>query len=104
MSQRDEWRERARCATYPDPTLWDHTPARGYTIVDKGEIVMAKALCNRCPVIAQCLNDATEDGDVWTIRGGMTPAERYKAGLHPDWHALRWHTGNPKRVRRRSNP
>lgn len=31
----------------------------------------AAALCAGCPVAAQCLNDAVESGERWTVRGGL---------------------------------
>jgi hypothetical protein len=101
MPKAPDWRDDARCATYPEPHIWDYSPAHYSGPPDQGEVALAVALCRRCPVAAQCLADAVRTEDVWTIRGGMIPAERYRAGLHPDWTSLR-HYGRPV-VRRRLN-
>ncbi|AGM12321.1 WhiB family transcription factor [Mycobacterium phage Skinny] len=36
----------------------------------------AKAVCDRCPVVAQCLNQAMEDNEEYGVWGGKNPAER----------------------------
>ncbi|MCX5209715.1 WhiB family transcriptional regulator [Kitasatospora sp. NBC_00240] len=71
----------ARCAEVPDPDIF--YPA-GYTASHKWQVADAKAICNNCPIKAQCLEDALEaEGAAeiprrFGIHGGMTPAERHK--------------------------
>jgi WhiB family redox-sensing transcriptional regulator len=36
----------------------------------------AKAICRRCPVVAQCLQFALETGEPYGVWGGKTPEER----------------------------
>ena len=36
----------------------------------------AKAVCNKCPIITECLNWALVTGDQHGVLGGMTPQER----------------------------
>lgn len=69
------WTPRAACAGH-DPAMWDMgapsdvpNPA-------------ALAICQSCPVVGECLQDAlqyegrTRSEDRATIRGGLTPVER----------------------------
>jgi WhiB family redox-sensing transcriptional regulator len=64
-----EWRWDAVCATV-DPDLW--FPETGKSTRDP------KALCRRCPVTAECLQDALDHNDRYGIRGGLSPNERHK--------------------------
>lgn len=63
------WTERALCTKY-DPRLWD-----GET---KFDTARAKQICALCPmdVKNECLREALQADEKWTIRGGMTPEER----------------------------
>lgn len=36
----------------------------------------AKAVCRKCPVIAECLNFAMDTDDRWAVMGGTSPADR----------------------------
>ena len=36
----------------------------------------AKAVCRRCPIIAECLEWAIASDDRFSVLGGMTPSER----------------------------
>ena len=68
------WAERAPCAQ-ADPEAW---------FPDKGQrelTQLAKRICARCPVRAQCLEYALAGADTWGgiatgIWGGTTPQER----------------------------
>lgn len=62
-----EWTERALCTKY-DPRLWD-----GET---KFDVARAKQICAICPVRNDCLAEALEMAEPWTVRGGMTAEER----------------------------
>lgn len=44
-------------------------------------IAAMKRICAECPVSAQCLDDCRETPDDHFVRGGMTPAERDRAGF-----------------------
>lgn len=48
---------------YPNPGDWD-------------AIAEAKAVCDGCPVVVQCLQYAYEVDDRWAVLGGMTPLDR----------------------------
>ncbi|MGK3107920.1 WhiB family transcriptional regulator [Streptomyces sp. WAC05858] len=69
------WEKAALCAT-ADPDVFSPDDYRGETVQE------AKAICDRCPVRAQCLAAAmAEEGKApaamrGSIRGGHTPAER----------------------------
>lgn len=41
-----------------------------------GSADKALAYCERCPVTVQCLFAAFEEGDKWSVRGGMTANAR----------------------------
>lgn len=42
----------------------------------KSKVAKAKAICATCPVSAQCLDLALQNGDEFGIFGGLTPSER----------------------------
>lgn len=72
MSTQD-WRARARCAGV-DPELFFPTAAPGTARYEE-EVAAAKAVCQVCPVRAECLSfalKALEHG----VAGGLDVAER----------------------------
>lgn len=67
-----EWREQAACRD-EDPELFfpiGHGPAA------QAQIVEAKAVCARCPVVRECLAWALETGQDAGVWGGLTEEER----------------------------
>ncbi|WP_151485117.1 WhiB family transcriptional regulator [Streptomyces albicerus] len=66
------WRERAACLRV-DPDLFFPIGNSGLT---HEQIDEAKAVCGRCPVMAQCLNWAVQAGHVEGVWGGTTESER----------------------------
>ena len=74
------WMDQAPCK---DMDLSEHDPfdpptgGRYQSVVDE-----ALAICARCPVVDECLDDALRMGDVWGVKGGKTGPER-DAILHP---------------------
>jgi len=65
-----EWYERALCAEV-DGDLW-FPEAGGIS----NETAQAKAICERCPVKVECLEDALVGNVGYGIWGGLTPVER----------------------------
>lgn len=65
-----DWTIDALC-TQSDPDAWfpDHT---GTT----AESRMVKAICQQCPVVAECLQVAIDNHEIHGIWGGLTPMER----------------------------
>lgn len=63
-----DWRQRAACRDAADPELWFST-----AFYPQQE---AKAICQQCPAVAECLEDGLAAEDTWSIRGGLTPDER----------------------------
>jgi WhiB family transcriptional regulator, redox-sensing transcriptional regulator len=68
------WAERALCAQ-ADPGAW--FPGKS----QRGLTQLAKRICARCPVRAQCLEYALSGADTWGgiatgIWGGTTPRQR----------------------------
>jgi WhiB family transcriptional regulator, redox-sensing transcriptional regulator len=68
------WAERALCAQ-ADPDAW--FPDKGHRELAR----LAKRICARCPVRAQCLEHALSGADTWGgiatgIWGGTTPQQR----------------------------
>lgn len=61
------WRTQSRCRTV-DPETFFPLPTEPAD--------MALALCNACPVQAECLRTALEAGDCEGVWGGTTPRER----------------------------
>ena len=62
----DEWAKEAKCAGQDPEALF----VRGKAQND------AKAVCNTCPVLAQCLAEALDSRTEFGVWGGMTERER----------------------------
>lgn len=62
-----EWTELAVCAEADPETFF---PEKG------GSSGAAKRMCRRCPVAAECLDDALAHGDRHGIWGGVTERDR----------------------------
>lgn len=65
------WRERAKCRDH-DPELFHPT------LGERDKRDYAKAICQLCPVRAQCLEWALATDEQYAIYGGLTRAERLK--------------------------
>jgi hypothetical protein len=61
---RADWWVKARCRD------GNGTLAHLFFSEDLHEIARAKAICSKCPVAAQCLGDALEQGELWGVWGG----------------------------------
>lgn len=60
------------CVTINDPELFFPTYSSESIFQEK----QAKAVCRKCPLIADCLEFALETGDQHAILAGTTPGER----------------------------
>jgi len=67
-----DWRHRAICRD-EDPELFFPVGTSGHALL---KIAEAKAVCRRCPVVAECLAHALNAGEDHGIWGGMTADER----------------------------
>ncbi len=77
-----DWRGQGLCATADPDALFVQGKAQR----------AAKAMCKGCPVMAECLADALDNGTEFGVWGGMTERER-RALLRrrpevPSWTAL----------------
>lgn len=67
-----DWLHRAACR--------DEDPELFFPVTDTGpgarQVAQAKAVCARCPVRAQCLEYALDNGLTHGIFGGLTEQER----------------------------
>jgi Transcription factor WhiB. len=68
-------RGRPACGDY-DPELFYPTSEANMAAVE-----MAKSVCRRCPLRADCLSYALETGDDWGIWAGTTARERRRIRL-----------------------
>lgn len=66
----DDWDLLAACRDAPDPDLWFPVSPR--------ETALAKLACSVCPVKADCLRYALDNGLDYGIFGGLTADERRK--------------------------
>jgi len=66
-----EWMRRARCRQSDVDPNWFHPHD-----FDGPTAALARAVCARCPVTAECFNDAIATRDPDGIRAGLTAAER----------------------------
>lgn len=67
-----DWRLRARCRDYPGDLFFP----LGTTGPAQLQAEEAKAVCRRCPVMAECLRWALQTGQEYGIWGGLTEEER----------------------------
>ncbi|OLT18159.1 transcription factor WhiB [Pseudonocardia sp. CNS-139] len=72
MLDTDDWRLRAACRD-EDPELFFPVSATG---PGARQIARAKAVCARCPVRAECLAYALDEGLAHGVFGGTTEDER----------------------------
>jgi WhiB family redox-sensing transcriptional regulator len=69
-----DWRHDSTCRN-EDPELFFPTGRSGSVTYDV-QVIQAKAVCGRCPVVTACLEWAltnSRDDGIW---GGMDPTER----------------------------
>src|SRR6266568_4253972 len=69
LTPRPEWMDQATCAGLPSNLFH---PTAG----DNGMAQRAKAICNTCPVRAECLRYAIDEREKHGIWGGKNVAER----------------------------
>lgn len=62
----ENWASRARCSSGSPDELFAKGAAQQ----------QAKVICQRCPVIAECLADALDNQTQYGVWGGMTERER----------------------------
>ena len=65
--QFDSWTERAACAG---------TDTEAFYPEKKGDGRKAKAVCDTCEVVAECLQDAVNRDERYGIWGGLTEQQR----------------------------
>ena len=70
-----EWQEEAACREHDNLLFFG--PDQGESELEKqGREARAKAICQRCPVSAPCLEFAMETNQKYGIWGGLTDKER----------------------------
>lgn len=74
-----DWRESAACAQHPEPWLWDALRDGEKWHEQAYRHRTAKAICQGCPVLLQCLkavdrevDEGIRAGHLFTIRPGQT--------------------------------
>ncbi len=78
----DDWREDAACRYPPHGVDADDWFALWITLDDRARVERVKAVCDDCPVRAQCLDYALDTRQPYGIWGGLTTHERGTA-YHP---------------------
>ncbi len=68
-SEAPAWHREARCAEFDVNYAWFHS-------TDVREIKHAIRVCQGCPVVNQCLEDALSRDDNWGVWGGLTDRQR----------------------------
>jgi hypothetical protein len=91
VSPRYDWRNDAACRDVPVDVFAPWDPGVSPLSQDRRLAATARAICARCPVRGECLADA--DGDRHSVRGGLTPAERFtgdkpRTGANPTCGSL----------------
>ena len=72
----EHWREQGSCRDVPEISFFPESD-------DLGAINLAKAICDSCPVVDECLSFAIETRQPDGIWGGFTPKERTR--LRRQW-------------------
>ena len=73
----EPWMDAALCAQVGDPELWFGLSQSAYSADEDGQREsVAKGVCSRCPVSADCLDYALLTDERYGIWGGMTRKER----------------------------
>jgi WhiB family redox-sensing transcriptional regulator len=93
-----DWRSAAACRGC-DPELFFPVSSTGPNF--EQQVTEAKAVCDRCPVRAKCLDFALRTGQTHGVWGGMSEQERHllaQDGLSADPGA-----GGRRRVRARAD-
>lgn len=78
----NSWRDRAVCVDHHPDTFTPEIDANATVLARRAHteaILAALRICATCPVREQCLADAYETGDKWTIRGGTTGEQRVQS-------------------------
>lgn len=70
MTNTTDWRHEAACIGVNPETFFPHVGHPGVTTAD------ARAICKRCPVVAECLQFALDTDSNYGIYGGRTPEQR----------------------------
>lgn len=68
------WHAQAACKDLPTEMFYYDDDERGPEKLYKERAALA--VCNGCPVVKQCLQDAINRNDVYSIQGGTTPEQR----------------------------
>ncbi|MCW2527289.1 MAG: WhiB family transcriptional regulator [Pseudonocardiales bacterium] len=77
-----DWQIQAACRGL-DPTLFfQKTNARGRT--KRMTEARARAVCAKCPVVAECLNWALTVNEPYGMWGGLSPEERQQLSSRVD--------------------
>lgn len=67
------WRLKGKCRDADPATFFGSSDSRA---VDPDNVMIAKALCEKCTVRTECLNFAVNAGEFFGIWGGLTERER----------------------------
>lgn len=87
-----EWRERARCSADPDPVWVTHPKTSS-----EADKRAAKAVCDQCPVLVQCLRwhqsetnfEGFAAGRTWVCRA---PGQSTPKAIGPAWYDTARHS------------
>ena len=73
----EPWMDSALCAQVGDPELWFGLSQSAFSATDEGQREsVAKSVCARCEVKAECLEFALRTDERYGIYGGLTRKER----------------------------
>lgn len=70
-----EWLDRAACANEDVSLFYDHD--RETFDGRQSRVLIAKSICESCPVRKECLETAIANEEPYGIWGGFTPHERF---------------------------
>lgn len=74
ISEHWDWQMRAACRSMPVSMFYPPLGMRGYSLRHLER--QAKLVCDRCPVILQCLQHALDSDERHGVWGGSTAHER----------------------------
>jgi WhiB family redox-sensing transcriptional regulator len=89
-----EWMDDAACQDMDQDLFYPPSGGKGLSLAKQ-----AKAICQACPVVEVCREEAIRKADVYGVRGGLGPKELEKEvkarygyipsyGFGTDWHEI----------------
>lgn len=85
ISEYWDWQMNAACRSMPVSMFYPPLGLRGYSLRNLER--QAKLVCDRCPVIARCLQHALDSDEKYGVWGGIDRTRAVRDGSRQPWRA-----------------